>query len=284
VSPRTAGLTALAMGAFAANSLLCRAALASGAADALTFTSVRMTTGAVVLGLLARGRRPAAPGAGRLASAAALFAYALAFSVAYTRIPAAVGALALFGAVQATMIGWGLRSGERPGAGEWLGLALSLCGLAALALPGLAAPDPLGTGLMIAAGAAWGVYSLRGRASREPLAANAAAFAGTVPLALAASALGLWAGPPRVTIAGLGLATASGAAASGLGYAVWYAALRGLTATQAAVVQLSVPPLAAAGGVVLLGETLSDRLVLCGLAILGGVALALGSRRPPSSS
>lgn len=283
MSPRTAGLTALAMGAFAANSLLCRSALAGGEADALTFTSVRMATGALSLSLLAR--RPRAPRAeeGRIASAGALFAYALAFSLAYTRIPAAVGALALFGAVQATMIGWGLRSGERPAAGEWLGLALSLGGLLGLAVPGFAAPDPFGAALMIAAGAAWGVYSLRGRASREPLAANAGAFARSAPLALAASALGLLIGPPRLSLAGLGLATASGAVASGLGYAVWYAALRGLTATQAAVVQLSVPPLAAAGGVLLLGESLSARLVACGLAILGGVALALASHRPTSS-
>jgi drug/metabolite transporter (DMT)-like permease len=278
LTPRTAGLTALAMGAFAANSLLCRSALASGAADAFSFTSVRLGSGALMLGLLARGGSGSSC-AGRWPSAASLFAYALAFSLAYTRIPAAVGALALFGAVQATMIGWGLLSGERPRAGEWLGHALSLAGLLGLTLPGLAAPDPLGTGLMIAAGVAWGVYSLRGRGGAQPLAANAAAFARAVPFALAASAAGLLAAPPRVTNAGLALATASGALASGLGYAIWYAALRGLSATQAAVVQLSVPPLAAAGAVFLLDETVSVRLAVCAAAILGGIALALASHR-----
>lgn len=277
MSPRTAALTGLALCAFAANSLLCRAALGSAAVDAVTFTSVRIAAGAAALALVA-GRGPGR-GPVRWSSACALFAYAIAFSLAYTRIPAAVGALALFGAVQVTMIGAGLRGGERPRRAEWLGIAVSLGGLVGLALPGLAAPDLPGTLLMVAAGAAWGIYSLEGRTRGAALAANAASFAGALPLAIAAQGLALAAGRPRLTATGLVLAAASGAITSGLGYAVWYAALPGLTATQAAVVQLAVPPLAAAGAVLWLGEVVGPRLALCGAAILGGIGLVVAARR-----
>jgi drug/metabolite transporter (DMT)-like permease len=276
---RTAGLAAVAMMAFAANSLLCRAALGAHAVDALTFTSVRLVSGALVLALLVRGR-PSSRGcftAWRLG--AALFAYAVGFSLAYTRITAAVGALLLFGAVQVTMIGGGLVAGERPRAREWLGLGLALAGLVGLTFPGLTAPDPAGAAFMLAAGVAWGVYSLGARASGEPLAANAASFACSVPMALAAQGVGFWTMPPRVTAAGLVLAFVSGAVTSGLGYAIWYAALRGLTAAQAAIVQLSVPPLAALGAVALLGEALGARLIASGAAVLGGIAVAFAARR-----
>jgi drug/metabolite transporter (DMT)-like permease len=282
VSPggRTAGLTAAAMLAFAANSLLCRAALGGGHADAATFTLLRLAGGALALGLLARTRAiPPPPARFAWGSAVALFAYAIGFSLAYRRIPAGAGALLLFAAVQLTMIGAGLRGGERPRAPEWAGLALSIAGLVVLARPGFARPDSQGALLMVVAGAAWGVYSLRGRGRADAVGLNAASFARAVPLALAASAVAALLGGARVSPLGVSLALGSGALASGLGYAVWYAALRGLTATRAAIVQLSVPPLAAAGGVLLLGERLSARLLVASVLILGGIALAVLGRR-----
>jgi drug/metabolite transporter (DMT)-like permease len=269
------------MVAFAANSLLCRTALDGGHADAASFTALRVASGAAVLLLPARARGGPPPPARRAwGSSVALFAYAIAFSLAYRLIPAGVGALLLFAAVQLTMVGAGLRAGERPRLVEWSGLALSLVGLLVLTRPGLARPDPAGAVLMLGAGAAWGVYSLRGRSGGDVVAGNAASFARAVPFALAAVAIGGWLGRVRLDVPGAVLAVASGALASGLGYAVWYAALRGLTATRAAIVQLSVPPLAAAGGVLLLGEILTPRLVLASVLILGGIAVAvLGHRR-----
>lgn len=265
---RTAVFAAAALAGFAANSLLCRAALRGGAIDAWSFTAVRLGSGALVLALLARGR-PLREGS--WASAAALVAYAGAFSLAYLRLPAGVGALVLFGAVQATMIGWSIRCGKRPSAREWCGLALALGGLAYLTLPGASAPDPAGLGLMAAAGASWGVYSLRGRSSRAPLLSTSGNFARAalivLPFALFASF--------GVSARGLVLASASGALASGLGYSLWYAALPGLSATRAALVQLVVPVLAAGAGIVLLGEQLTPRLAASGGLILGGIALAL---------
>jgi len=276
---RTAGLAAVAMTAFAANSLLCRAALGARAIDALTFTSVRLVSGALVLALLVRGRSHKRRGFAAWRLGAALFAYAIGFSLAYTRITAAVGALLMFGVVQVTMIAGGLVAGERPPAREWLGLGLALGGLVGLTFPGLTAPDPMGAAIMLAAGVAWGVYSLGARSSGEPLVANAASFACSVPLALIAQGVGFWTMPPTVTAAGLALAVISGAVTSGLGYAVWYAAMRGLTAAQAAIVQLSAPPLAALGAVALLGEMLSLRLIVSGAAVLGGIAVAFAARR-----
>jgi drug/metabolite transporter (DMT)-like permease len=272
----TAGLTALAMLAFASNSLLCRAALDGGHADATSFTALRLAGGALVLGALARWRGSTAPRAGHAwVSALALFAYAIGFSLAYRRLPAGTGALLLFAAVQLTMVGAGLRAGERPRPLEWLGHLLSVAGLVVLTRPGLARPDLVGALLMLGAGVAWGVYSQRGRATPDAVAANAASFARAVPLGVAASAVGVSLGTARFDAAGAGLALASGVAASGLGYAAWYAALRGLTATRAALVQLSVPPLAACGGVLLLGETFSARLLVAGVLILGGIAVAV---------
>jgi drug/metabolite transporter (DMT)-like permease len=266
--------------AFASNSLLCRAALDGGHADAVSFTTLRLAGGALALGFLARWRGRAAPPAPfAWGSALALFAYAIGFSLAYRRLPAATGALLLFAAVQLTMVGDGLRVGERPRRREWAGHALSLAGVVVLTRPGLARPDPVGALLMLGAGAAWGVYSQRGRGRKDAVAANAASFARAVPLGLGASAIGASVGVTDIDPVGVGLALASGAAASGLGYAVWYAALRGLTATRAALVQLSVPPLAAAGGVLLLGESVSPRLLVAGPLVLGGIALAV-LRRP----
>jgi drug/metabolite transporter (DMT)-like permease len=275
----TAGLAGAAMLAFATNSLLCRAALDGAHADAASFTALRLSAGAVALGLLARSRRGPPPrGRSAWGSAVALFVYALAFSLAYRLVTAGTGALLLFAAVQLTMVGAGLRSGERPCAREWAGHTLAIAGLLVLARPGLSRPDPVGAALMLAAGAAWGVYSLRGRGRGDAIALNAASFARAVPLSLAASAVAGLAGAARVSPEGAALALASGALASGLGYVAWYGVLGRLTAARAAVVQLSVPPLAAAGGVLLLGESLSPRLLVAGALVLAGIALAVAAR------
>jgi drug/metabolite transporter (DMT)-like permease len=270
---KTALAAALALIGFAGNSILCRLALRGGEIDAATFTGVRLATGALALWLLAR--RPG----GSWLSALALFVYAAPFSFAYLRLGAGVGAFILFASVQATMLGAAIAGGERPGPRVWLGLAIAVGGLVALTLPGAAAPDPLGSALMIVAGVAWGIYSLRGRGVADPLAATAGNFARSLPFAalLAGGALAAHA-PLHASPRGLALAAASGALASGVGYSLWYAALRVLRATTAAVLQLVVPVLAAAAAVVLLGEPLTLRLVLSGVAITAGVALALKSR------
>jgi len=277
---RLAVLTVLALVGFAANSLLCRAALAGGGRliDAASFTGVRLVSGALVLGLLLRLRGGRYQG-GSWGSALALFAYAAGFSLAYVRIPAGVGALLLFGCVQATMLGTGLARGERPRPLEWVGLLLALGGLVGLTAPGATAPDFVGAALMVGAGVAWGGYSLRGRGSTNPLAATANNFLLSVPMALVLLAVSVGVrGAPHATTRGVVLAVTSGALASGVGYSLWYAALPHLTATRAAIVQLSVPVLAATGGVLLLGEQLTVRLVGAGLALLCGVLLALASR------
>ena len=277
---RTAVFTVLALVGFAANSLLCRAALASGGRliDAASFTSVRLVSGALMLGLLLRVHGSRYQG-GSWGSALALFAYAAGFSLAYVRIPAGVGALLLFGCVQATMLGTGLVRGERPRPLEWAGLLLALGGLVGLTAPGAAAPDVVGAALMAGAGVAWGVYSLRGRGSTNPTVATAQNFLLSVPLALALSAVSaVVQGAPHATAQGLMLAVASGALTSGIGYSLWYAALPHLTATRAAIVQLSVPVLAATGGVLLLGEHVTMRLLGAGTALLCGVLLALAAR------
>ena len=283
---RTAALTLTALTGFAANSLLCRMALGAATIDAASFTAVRLLSGALVLALLVR-LSPAARAAGRAAgrsnsllAALALFAYALAFSFAYLRLTTGTGALILFAAVQLTMLGVSVVRGDRPSAPQWLGIALSLGGLVALTLPGLSAPEPLAAATMALAGAAWGVYSLLGRASTQPLATTADNFARGAPLALLAWVIALITGAVHGSRQGLLLASVSGALASGVGYSLWYAALPALSRTTAAAVQLSVPVLAALAGVLVLGEALSDRLVLSGAAILAGVALALrGARR-----
>jgi len=278
VKARTLLLTLFALTAFAANSLLCRAALAHGAIGPLQFTAWRMLSGATMLSLVHWGvqrlRSDATPMRTRAArdwrSALALVLYALPFSLAYVHMGAGTGALLLFGAVQLTMIGVGLARGERPGAFEWLGLVLAFGGLVALVLPGLAAP-PLGSAaLMLAAGVAWGVYSLRGRGATDPLARTSGNFA----LAVLATVYFVLPGVVPETRHGIVLAMLSGAIASGLGYAAWYAALPGLTRARAGIVQLAVPAIAAIGGVSFLGERVSVRLVVSAALILGGVALA----------
>ena len=287
---QTATLTILALLAFAGNSLLCRLALQQTTIDAASFTSVRLVSGAVTLALLVawRGRKLTGSGkpwsaggwgSGSWSSALALFVYAAGFSLAYIHLSAATGALLLFGVVQTTMIGWGLWRGERLRPLQWLGLATASAGLVWLLLPGLAMPSLAAGALMAAAGVAWAVYTLRGRGASDATAVTAGNFLRAAPLALAASAAAMAIGaPPRWDGAGLWLALASGALASGLGYAVWYTALRGLTATAAAILQLTVPALATAGGVLLLGEPITAQLVGASVAVLGGVALVIAAR------
>ncbi|MEO8700986.1 MAG: DMT family transporter [Kofleriaceae bacterium] len=272
-------LCVMALLAFAANSILCRTALQSGSIDAASFTAVRIGSGALVLFVLARGPARTKLGAGSWASSAALFGYAAAFSFAYLRVTTATGALILFAVVQATMIGWGVVRGSRPRALEWLGLAIAAAGLVTLTLPGLAAPDPLGAILMAGAGACWGVYSLRGRGADRPLAATADNFVRALPMA-AVLLLAIPIAGGALSVEGVVLACASGGIASGLGYTVWYAVLPSLPPARAAIVQLAVPVLAAAGGAVVLAEPVTPRLAVATLAILGGIALALVAKRP----
>jgi drug/metabolite transporter (DMT)-like permease len=285
---RTAIFTAAALIGFAANSILCRLALRPREIDAASFTAVRLLTGAAVLALLAGPRR--ALRAGSWASAAALFIYAAPFSFAYLRLDAGIGALLLFGAVQLTMIGAGLRFGERPLANEWMGFVIAATGFVALAAPGTTAPDPIAATLMATAGVSWGIYSLRGRRASDPLASTAGNFLRAAPFSLVLAAVTVLVvrlaspiiGTPAALHAspkGLALAAASGGLASGLGYTLWYAALRELSATRAAILQLAVPVLTAAGAVALLGERITLRLLCAGAAILGGVAIALARRR-----
>ncbi len=270
---RVAVLTGLALAAFAGNSLLCRAALARTGIDAASFTTMRLVSGALTLWLLASLRRSSKAGGGSWLSALALFAYAAGFSFAYLRLPAGAGALILFGAVQATMIAWGLHKGERLRPVQLAGLLLACIGLVGLLLPGLAAP-PLGSSLlMLGAGMAWGVYSVRGKGAGDPLKVTSGNFLRAAPIAVALSLL-LWremAPDPM----GVWYAVLSGALTSGLGYAIWYTALPALASTTAAAVQLSVPVLAALGGVAFLGEAVSLRLVVASIAILGGIALVI---------
>jgi drug/metabolite transporter (DMT)-like permease len=274
----TALWTAGALLAFAANSVLCRLALGAASIDAASFSTVRLGSGALTLTLLgAAAGKGSARQRGSWTSAAMLFAYAVAFSFAYRTLSAASGALILFGAVQATMILAALGSGERPHFLEWLGLLLAVSGLVYLVSPGLSAQSPSGSALMGLAGISWGIYSLRGRRAGDPLADTGGNFVRALPLAAAVSCATL----PHAHLSGEGvlLAAVSGALASGLGYVVWYAALRGLTATRAATVQLAVPAIAALGGVLFLSERVSVRLLLAAALILGGVGLAVASRR-----
>lgn len=284
VGLRTLGATALAMTAFAANSILCRLALGPPDIDAVGFTSLRLASGALTLLAIARlsGRRRTAKSAGTWASGAALFTYAILFSLAYLRLSVGTGALILFALVQATMIAWGLVRGERPRAIQWAGLVIALGGFVYLVMPGLSAPSPLGAAMMAGAGLAWGIYSLRGRATPDPIVTTTDNFVRSLPLILVLAVL--FHGDLELSFRGVALAVASGAVASGMGYVIWYDALRGLSATRAASVQLSVPALAAAGGLVFLGEPVTLRLALSALLILGGVGLTLVGKDEALSS
>lgn len=265
------------MMAFAGNSLLCRLALKSTTIDPASFTSIRLISGALMLWLVVR-MKSGAPGKGTWSSAFALFAYAAGFSFAYVSLPAASGALLLFGAVQATMIGHGIWAGERLVKPQVLGIMLAFGGLVGLLLPGLSAPPLLGALLMIGAGVAWGVYSLRGKGAGDPTRVTAGNFLRAVPITVVLSLLMI--NTTTLDQAGFWYAVCSGALASGLGYAIWYTALPALKNTSAATVQLSVPVIAAVGGIILLGEPLTPRLVLASVAILGGIALVILQKQP----
>ena len=270
---RIVTLTSLAMIAFASNSLLCRVALKYTSIDAASFTTIRLISGAIMLWLVVRIRSGTEDGRGNGLSAFALFAYAAGFSYAYVSLPAATGALLLFGAVQATMIGYGIWAGERLLKLQFVGLLLAFAGLVGLLLPGLSAPPLSGSVLMLGAGVAWGIYSLRGKGAGNPVKVTAGNFLRAVPIAVVLSVLML--NGTSLDTAGFCYAVSSGALASGLGYAIWYTALPALKATNAATVQLSVPVVAAFGGIVFLGEPITLRLSLASVAILGGIALVI---------
>jgi len=265
---------------FAANSLLCRAALRGGAIDAASFSAIRLATGAIVLVAIALARKTPIRGEGTWLSMLALATYAVGFSYSYLEVGAAAGALILFGTVQLTMIIGGLLRGERPTIQQWLGWFVAVGGLVVINAPGLDPPPARGAGLMAIAGIAWGIYSLRGKGVTRPLAATAGNFARSLPIAGLLVAIA-FATHAHASPLGIALAAASGGIASGIGYSLWYAALPALGATRAAMVQLSVPVITALAAVTLLAEPLRLNVALGGAAIVGGLALALTSRARP---
>lgn len=302
------------MVAFASNSLLCRAALKQTNIDAATFTFARIFSGAVALWLLMRVRRRSIANStastldetfsrswlvtrlprssstkaahlslrnGTWSSALFLFVYAAGFSFAYVALSAATGALLLFGAVQATMVLWGLYKGERLNMIQIVGFIVAVTGLVALVFPGLSAPPLAGSILMLGAGVAWGIYSLRGKGEQNPASVTTGNFVRAVPFVTALSVI--FASWTNVDFEGVTYAAISGAVTSGLGYVIWYSALPGLKATSAATVQLSVPVLAATGGILLLGEPITRRYVLASIAVLGGIALAVATPHSQSN-
>lgn len=275
---RTFILTAFALTAFAFNSILCRMALGPGEIDAAGFTVIRLVSGTLTLAalILASGKTRNPAKSGSWGSGFFLFAYAICFSFAYLGLSTATGALILFGCVQLTMVGVSFTKGVRPRPIEWIGLIVAFGGLVYLVLPGLSAPPLMNALLMAAAGIAWGFYTLRGKGSADPLADTAGNFVRSVPMAAAVALLFL----PELHLSARGvlLAVLSGAVASGIGYSVWYAALKYHTPTRAAVLQLSVPVIAAIGGIMFLAEAASMRLFIAGALILGGIGLTLIKR------
>jgi drug/metabolite transporter (DMT)-like permease len=277
--------TAFALVAFAFNSILARLALRGGEADAAGFTVVRLASGAVVLFAIQylSGRKSPHSNRGSWISALFLFGYAICFSFAYLGITAATGALVLFGAVQLTMLAAAIYKGERPTSLEWAGLLLAVGGLVHLVLPGLASPPAVSSALMAVAGACWGFYTLRGKSSVDPLADTSGNFLRAIPITAIAALPFL----TQLHLSGRGvvLAALSGGLASGVGYTVWYAALKFHTASRAAVLQLAVPVIAAFGGVLLLNESATLRLAVSAALILGGIALSIvGKRLTPSAA
>jgi len=281
--PRTGFLTVTALTAFAANSIFCRLALSHGTIHPATFTTIRLGSGALVLLLLCSIGGKKVRFNEKWGSGILLFLYAAPFTYAYTELSAGTGALILFASVQITMIVASLLGGHRPAGPEWAGILLAFAGLVYLLSPGLAAPSLTGAALMILAGAAWGLYSVLGTHSGSPLADTAGNFLRASVPAIALSWIvgtGFTGGEgPGVETAGAGYALASGILASGIGYAIWYAALRGLTSVRAAVVQLAVPVITAAAGVAILSEEASFRLLAASAMILGGIAIAIAGRR-----
>jgi drug/metabolite transporter (DMT)-like permease len=275
---RTAVLTALALVAFAGNSLLCRMALGQAAIDAASFSTIRIIAGALCLWIITLVTRQGSVWTqGSWLAAVTLFVYAIPFSYAYGLLTAGTGALILFGTLQVTMIGGALFEGERPRARQWIGLIVAIAGLVYLLFPGIASPSPLGAVLMAIAGLGWALYSIQGRGAVDPVAQNGGNFVRTLPMLLVVSVFALR--QQHIETSGAILAILSGAVTTGLGYAVWYSALRGLTATRAALVQLLVPVITVTGGVVFLREPLSPRIVLSAAIVIGGIALALTDER-----
>lgn len=271
-------LTSLAMLAFAANSLLCRMALqaedGTSSIDAASFTAIRLGSGAILLAVMMQLQtRRFKPDKFRPAPVLMLFTYAICFSFSYIEIAAGTGALILFGTVQLTMILYGLLKGERPGLVAWMGIVLAFAGLVYLLLPGVTAPPLRSAMLMVLAGLAWGAYSLAGKSKGNPLVSTSWNFIGTLPLALVSVLV--FHDAMHVTQEGIVLAVMSGAIASGVGYAIWYSALPHLTATRAATIQLTVPVIAAIGGALLLSESITVRLIVSGMAVLGGVYMTI---------
>lgn len=279
-------LTAFTLVAFAANSLLCRMALGGDLIDPMSFTTVRLVSGAMALILISRlvgvSKTQQKKTNGSWGSGFALFLYAAAFSLAYVSLSAGMGALILFGSVQVTMIGAALKSGEKLGPVQWLGSVVAIGGLVYLVLPGITAPDPIGALLMCASGIAWGLYSIRGRGVLAPIAMTAGNFTRAAPMAIIASAVAL--SSVSLQTKGIILAVISGVVTSGLGYVLWYKALRSLSITQASLVQLMVPVIAAFGGVAFLSEKVSGRLFIASALILGGVALAIVKSKSKADS
>jgi len=276
---RIIALTVIAMIAFAANSVLARLAFATAGAEPLSYTGIRLAAGAATLAVLLALRRRNVRLGGSWSGVAALFGYAILFSIAYILLGAGTGALILFASVQIGMLGWAVYRGDRPGLIEWLGFVVAFAGLVYLLSPGVVAPNPLGALLMLVAGLCWAAYTLIGRASTSPLDDTAGNFMRSSPLAVVMIVAGAL--THGVSLAAVIYAIVSGALASGLGYAVWYTALPSLSRTRAAIVQLTVPAIAGAGGVLFIGEALSPRLIIATIAIIGGVALAVisSSRR-----
>ncbi len=263
--------SALALLAFAGNSVLCRLALGEGQIDAASFTVIRLLSGAVVLALIlgASGKARTTTSRGSWLSAVMLFIYALTFSYAYISLDTGTGALILFGVVQITMILVSIVSGNRLHVSEWIGVVIAFIGFLYLVLPSLTTPSLNGFILMSLSGIAWAFYTLRGRQSKNPTVDTAYNFIRTAPLLLVLAIIGFQ--DANLSREGIVLATISGAIASGVGYIIWYIALGGLSATQAAVIQLLVPVIAAAGGVVFANEIISARLVWSSVMVLGGI-------------
>lgn len=287
-------ITGLALIAFASNSILCRMALLEHGVGALTFTATRLVSGALFLLPLLfwpiKSREEAHESSPRrlefswpaIGMALSLFGYAIFFSLAYTELQAATGAIILFPTVQITMIGLSLLLGNRLSLIEWLGFALALGGLIYLFLPGLAAPPFLGATMMVLSGASWGVYSILGQRQPRPVVTTARNMLYCLPLALVLVIILLAGLKSESTpgLAGVLLAVSSGAIASGLGYILWYLMLRKISTTMASLSQLAVPIIAAFGGVLFLHELISLRLIIASVLILSGIALAIAGRKP----
>ena len=278
--------TAFALIAFASNSVLNRLALGGNMIDAASYIGIRLVSGALTLWLInGISKRDFSlirtafigASASRFLPAFYLFTYGVAFSFAYRSLNSGMGAFILFGTVQTTMLSMAILRGERPHISEWLGLMVAIGGLVYLVLPGLSAPDPLGALLMIMAGVAWGFYTLKGRGVKDPLETTALNFILSVPMVLMLIVFTFQ--KMHLSTEGVAYAIVSGALTSGVGYAIWYAALKGLKTTQAALLQLLVPIIAALGGIIFLSENITSRLIVAGLLIITGVVLALFGKR-----